>query len=96
MMWGNYLDLGWWAVLSTLFWLVLIGLTVWALVALVRWASQQTRMGSDRPLGGTTAGPSAEEILRRRFARGEIDAATYERMRERLDASPVRQPVGKL
>ena len=28
--------------------------------------------------------PSASDILDRRYARGEIDAATYEQMRERL------------
>ena len=37
--------------------------------------------------------PSALEILNQRYARGEIDAATYEQMRERLEASsgPGRQ-----
>jgi hypothetical protein len=29
--------------------------------------------------------PSAMEILRQRYARGEIDAATFENMRERLE-----------
>jgi Short C-terminal domain len=31
--------------------------------------------------------PSAMEILRQRYARGEIDTATYESMRERLENS---------
>ena len=92
MMWGYYPDMGWWMLLSGFFWLALIGIAVWALVALVRWVSRQTGMGSDRPMDGTTAGPSAEEILRQRFARGEIDAATYEQMRERLGSPPTRYP----
>ena len=31
--------------------------------------------------------PSALEILRQRFARGEIDATTFDQMRERLEAT---------
>ena len=31
--------------------------------------------------------PTAREILNQRYARGEIDAATFEQMRERLEAS---------
>jgi uncharacterized membrane protein len=30
------------------------------------------------------------EILRQRYARGEIDTATFEQMRERLEASGTR------
>ncbi len=39
--------------------------------------------------------PSAMEILRRRYARGEIDAATFDQMRERLEASehPRQEPT---
>ena len=33
---------------------------------------------------GTSAQPSALDILNQRYARGEIDAVTYEQMRERL------------
>jgi hypothetical protein len=32
-------------------------------------------------------GPAAIEILRQRYARGEIDAETFERMRARLEPS---------
>ena len=31
--------------------------------------------------------PSALDILRQRYARGEIDATTFEQMRERLEAT---------
>lgn len=85
MMWYGY---SWGSVLAMLlnmvFWAVILGLIVWALV---RWLT--TRMPS---VGG--AGPSAMEILRQRYARGEIDAATFEQMRAQLESStPNRQPV---
>ena len=35
---------------------------------------------------------SAMEILRQRYARGEIDAATFENMRERLENSGSLDP----
>lgn len=59
-----------------LFWLVLIALVVWAITALL-------------PRGGsaTGRGESAEEILDRRFALGEIDAEQYRRSREELAAA---------
>ncbi len=78
MMWG-YGD-AWWPGmiamgLSWLFVVVLVAVVAWALV---RWLG-------GRPLsGGPTAGPSALELLRQRYARGEIDTATYEDMRQRL------------
>ena len=36
--------------------------------------------------------PSAMELLRQRYARQEIDAATFEQMRERLAARGEEQP----
>lgn len=81
-MWGY--GFGWpgmlWMGLGGLLWLALLGLVVWAIV----------RLAGGR--GSTSAppappAPAAEEILRQRFARGEIDAATYDQMRERLRSS---------
>ncbi len=47
--------------------------------------------GSGMPHPGAApvppAQPTAMEILRQRYARGEIDAATFDQMRERLEAS---------
>lgn len=54
-----------------LFWILLLVLLVWLLVGVLR------------PRGdGAGDGPSAREILDRRYARGEIDAEEYHK---RLD-----------
>ena len=84
MMWGYYAPgLGWWMVLSSLLWLVLIGAVVWALV---RWVGYQTRSAGGHQSSGPSDKTSAEEVLRQRFARGEIDAATFQAMRAQLAA----------
>jgi putative membrane protein len=67
-----------WMSIWGIVWLVLLGIAIWALV---HWVSHRT------PVGGLSSGPSAIEILRQRYARGEIDATTFEQMRERLEAS---------
>jgi putative membrane protein len=70
-----------WMSLWGILWLVVLGAAVWALV---RWASGRT------PASGPQSGPAALEILRQRYARGEIDATTFEQMRERLTATGAR------
>jgi len=79
MMWGY--DWSWPTVfmmtLNSLLWIALIAVLVWAVV---RWSSK-------KDASTTTPTPSAMEILRQRYARGEIDTATFEQMRERLEAS---------
>jgi len=37
--------------------------------------------------GSPVSQPSAMDILRQRYARGEIDAVTFDQMRERLEAA---------
>ena len=79
--------------LSSLFWLLLIAALIWLFVR--RFGTQN--QGSFPPFVAHQPGqppfqppvqqPSALEILRRRYARGEIDAATFDQMRERLEAS---------
>jgi putative membrane protein len=85
MMWGYGTTYNWGGMLlmllSMLFWFALLGALIWALV---RWI---TRSGVS---SGTPSSPSALEILQQRYARGEIDDATFERMRQQLlgNASP--------
>ena len=69
-----------WMVVPLLFWVVVIGLVVWAVVNFFPTGRGEDRSGAPRN--------SAEEILRERFARGEIDAEEYERAQEVLRSEP--------
>ncbi|REF37618.1 SHOCT domain-containing protein [Thermasporomyces composti] len=71
--WG--LAFGWFLV--PLFWIALIALIAWLVVKFVGPGGLKDAKRGDR-------GESAEEILNRRYASGEIDTATYEEMKERL------------
>lgn len=57
-----------------LLWLVIIGLLVWAVIAFT--SSSRRRTADDEPV----------EILKQRFARGEITEAEFEQARRRLAA----------
>ncbi|MBI4283642.1 MAG: SHOCT domain-containing protein [Chloroflexi bacterium] len=60
-------------------WLVVLGLIIWAVVALVRGVSQpgSSASASSRP-------DSALEILKKRYARGEINKEEYEEKKKDL------------
>lgn len=89
MMW--YYGPGWggmlWMGLGGLFWTLLLGLAIWLLV---RWITRQSTMGSSPSAGTPPNPPSALEILRQRYARGEIDEATYTKMRGFLEETKVQ------
>jgi len=72
------------SVLSTLFWIALLIGLAWAILGLL--------VPFVRPMladifGAKLTDASALEILRQRYAAGEIDAVTFEQMQERLMAS---------
>jgi putative membrane protein len=53
-----------------------LGMVIWVLVVVLAvWVA--VRLVGQRPSGGDAE--SAEELLRRRFASGEIDAEEYDR-----------------
>jgi putative membrane protein len=92
MMWGY--NFGWGGMLmmslGTILWIALMVVLVWALV---RWINGRTTTTLPPYTSAPPPSPSALEILRQRYARGEIDTATYEQMQEQLEASapPVYQ-----
>jgi putative membrane protein len=84
---GNY-GYGWagffWMLFWILLWWALFGGLIWLMArslhrAILRAGHREVRILSSEP--------SATEILRRRYARGELDDSTFERMRARLEAS---------
>jgi uncharacterized membrane protein len=62
--------------LGGLFWVAILALLftlIWKVV------------GSTPQQGGTPEGPSAQEILRRRYTKGEIDEDDFRRMTDELE-----------
>lgn len=95
MMWGYYPSWGGMAlmmVLGNVLWIALLGVLVWAVI---RWFERRPNAPGSPRKGSPENGFSALEILRQRYARGEIDLATFEQMREHLQASGARdeQPL---
>jgi putative membrane protein len=70
--WGLAVGLGWLSMLA--FW----GALIVGVVLLVRW------LGGSTGAGGRGGGESALEILKRRYAAGEITKEQYEEMRQTL------------
>ena len=66
-----------WMWLIPVFWIVFLGLIIWAIVALVRSSSESR--GSD-----SSKADSALELLKKRYARGEIDKQEYEEKKKDL------------
>lgn len=78
MHWGGYgWDGGWLGWVGMVIWWVVI---IWLVVAAIRWLSD--RAGS----GGSERGRSALEILKERYAKGEIDKKEYEERRKVLES----------
>ncbi|MBE3558878.1 MAG: SHOCT domain-containing protein [Ktedonobacteraceae bacterium] len=85
MMWGYGFGWGWLMMaFGTVLWIALLAVLVWAII---RWVDRKTVRPGPPATGTPAASPSALEILQQRYARGEIDTATFEQMRERLQAS---------
>jgi putative membrane protein len=75
--------------LGIVFWIALLIVLVWAVIY---WLGRRANVSRFPRADLLVNQPSALEILRQRYARGEIDTATFEQQRERLEASVIREP----
>ena len=85
MGYGYGMGAGGW-IAMTIFWVALIVLVIWALS---RALPTGRSWGGDGARRGEGAHNSAEDILDRRFAAGEIDEQTYRSIRATLRSSQV-------
>lgn len=86
MFWyGSHL-MFWQAALMWAGMIVFWGLVIWAIYAVVTSAAR--RPGSEH------RGPDARRILDERLARGEIDTAEYQRLRDLITTSDRQAPAG--
>ena len=65
-----------------LFWILLIGLGIWVVVRLASGASNHNASSPDTTL--ISRQDAALEVLKQRYARGEITKSEYEAMRQDL------------
>ena len=65
-----------WMWLFPVFWIVIVGLIIWAVVAAVRKPGQSE--------SSARSADSALEVLKKRYARGEIDKQEYEEKKKDL------------
>lgn len=89
MNWDGGMSTGGW-ILMALFWLLLVVVIVFAVVQLL-----PNRREGERALRSADDEDNPETILARRLARGEIDEATYDRLRDRITRPPASVTGGR-
>jgi putative membrane protein len=81
------------SLLTLLGWLIFLALMAWLLL---RWFIPSIRPRMVAMFAPAPTATSALELLRQRYARGEIDDDTFEYMWERLEASYRQEPPNLL
>jgi putative membrane protein len=81
-----HLGFGFWP-LFPLFWIGMILFFCWGARHWFGWRDMRRHFYAPGDTPFEPIEPSALEILRRRYARGEIDGNTFDQMRERLESS---------
>ncbi len=82
-MMGYGFGMGWlWMIVPLIGLILLVGLGIWAIMATLNGANQRSKTANGA--GSVAQVQTPEEILRQRFARGEISAEQYNEMRQTL------------
>ena len=76
--WGLW-GMGWW---MWLFWIVVLGAVVWGVLAALKGGERRGAPG-----GGSADTRTPLEILKERYARGEIDREEFEERKKTLEES---------
>ena len=76
---GPFGGFGW--IFMILWWVLIVA----GIVALVRWIAGQSRGGTSGGSTGLTTGKSALDILKERYAKGEIDKKEFEERKKDLE-----------
>ena len=73
MMWGTGEGMGWWMVIGSFWFVFFWAIVIWAVVRLAPRSEQREQT-------------SAQEIVRQRYARGELNRDEYDQIRKDLSA----------
>lgn len=86
-MMGNWGEFGAWGMgFGFLFMILFWVLVVLAIVALFRWLQLQSQSGRDQGGGDRARDKTPLEIVRERYAHGEIDREEYEQKKKDLES----------
>jgi putative membrane protein len=80
-MWGSHEGMGWWMLIGSVWFVLFWTLATWFIVSLV---SRQDAGRGERSHPETPRDEAPIEIVKRRYARGEISHEEYEQMRREL------------
>ena len=78
--WGWYGSGSWMGIVGSIMMLVFWALVIAGVVLLIRWLASQGRQG-----GGAGGGRGPLDILKERYAKGEITREQFEQMRRDLE-----------